>query len=211
MAKHVPLIDSNGFYRFDPDNCTYRFGVLTITGPGEGDTRHVGNVYSLPDGTFVMQRIKYFAVGDPEYCWKRLSPERVLYLLAWSGQLDSCLKEAWFAPLRPLLDRKDVGQVELVAAGFVYRDRVTDLTGRPLAMLAALLESPRHRCTALELRGKMVVDDDAVNYPEQVVRDTAMFLRAALKKAISAAGHSCEDPLPSIGRGKELSYQLAMP
>ena len=47
-----------------------------------------------------------------------------------------------------------------------------DLKGRSLDMLVGLLNSRHHRCSALELRDKMGVNDVDVNYPEQVVKTT---------------------------------------
>jgi hypothetical protein len=43
------------------------------------------------------------------------------------------------------------------------------------------------------------------------VKDVANDLRAALREAVKAAGLSCENPLLSIGRGKDLTYTLTLP
>src|SRR5206468_2474146 len=64
------------------------------------------------------------------------------------------------------------GRLELVPGGFAYRGKVHELTGKPRDMLAALQISRDRRCTALELREAIHVDDEAVTYPEQVVKDT---------------------------------------
>jgi hypothetical protein len=76
-------------------------------------------------------------------------------------------------------------------------------------MLRVLLASPHHTATADQLREQMGVDDQAVTYPEQVIRDPAKKLRAALREAARAAGRPFpRDPLPSTGRGRELTYRL---
>jgi hypothetical protein len=99
----------------------------------------------------------------------------------------------------------------ILPGGFRYAGRRHDLTGRPLDMLRALLESTDGSLTADELRVKMRVSDESVDYPEQVVRDTARRLRRALRRACAAAGRPCADPLPSTGRRDDLTYRLAMP
>jgi hypothetical protein len=101
--------------------------------------------------------------------------------------------------------------LELIPGGFALGGQARDLTGRARAMLCALLESSHRRCTVAELRETIGIDDEAVTYPEQAIKDTAKSLRAELKKAAAAAGLPCENPLPSKGRGKELTYILAMP
>jgi hypothetical protein len=101
--------------------------------------------------------------------------------------------------------------LELVPAGFAFKGQVYDLTGKPRDMLAALLNARHRRCTVEDLRGALDVDDEAVNYPEQVIRDTAKALRQALRRAAKAARLRCTNPLPSKGKGKDLAYILAMP
>jgi hypothetical protein len=86
-----------------------------------------------------------------------------------------------------------------------------DVRGRPLAMLKALLTTQDERCTVNDLRKAMNIDEEAVSYPEQVIRDTAKRLRTALKRAWEAARQEITDPLPSIGRGGELTYALRHP
>lgn len=103
-------------------------------------------------------------------------------------------------------------KLEVLPGGFAYEGRQRDLTGRPLAMLGVLLASPHNRESADKIREKIAVDDEAVTYPEQVIRDTAKDLRKALKAALADAGKDRNhDPLPSIGRGSELAYRLNLP
>jgi hypothetical protein len=99
----------------------------------------------------------------------------------------------------------------LVPGGFKYRGLRHDLTGRPLALLRALLESREGAVTAADLRKALDINDEDVNFPEQVIRDTAGRLRKELRRACAAAGQPCPDPLPSTGRGDDLTYRLAMP
>jgi hypothetical protein len=103
------------------------------------------------------------------------------------------------------------GSVEMIPAGFRYRGITHNLTGRPRDLLAELLRFPDHRALAGDLREAIGADDEAVNLPEQVVRDAAAHLRRALRRAVDAAGLTCDDPLPSLGRGKDLTYRLDMP
>jgi hypothetical protein len=103
------------------------------------------------------------------------------------------------------------GGIALLPGGFEYRGRRHDLTGRPFAMLQALLQSRHHCLTAEQLRVQMALDDAIVNNPEQVIRDTARKLRQALRQAIQEAGLTCPDPLPSTGRGADLTYRLDLP
>jgi hypothetical protein len=61
----------------------------------------------------------------------------------------------------------------------------------------------------------MKVDDEAASFPEQVIRDTAKRLRAALRKALGLpfkgkASQKAVDPLPSKGKGEYLTYSLIL-
>jgi hypothetical protein len=101
--------------------------------------------------------------------------------------------------------------LECVPGGFCYRGKFLGLCGRPLAMLRALLTARHKRLSAGQLRDAMKVDDDAVSEPHQVVIDTACSLRRALQQAVAEAGRTRENPLPSKGRGKDLTYLLDLP
>jgi hypothetical protein len=103
------------------------------------------------------------------------------------------------------------GELELIPGGFAFRGKVHELSGRKLAMLRCLVASRYWRCTRNDLREAMGVDDVNVDYPEQVVADTAKGLRAVLRKVARDAGLSCEDPLASIGKGDDLTYALKFP
>jgi hypothetical protein len=109
--------------------------------------------------------------------------------------------------VRSLLD----GGLRLAPGGFLYGGQFHNLTGRPLQMLTALLDAPFGRMTADELRKVMAVDDEAVEFPEQVVKDAAKALRASLRQAAEAIGRPVDNPLPSSGRGADLTYSLNMP
>jgi hypothetical protein len=99
----------------------------------------------------------------------------------------------------------------LVPGGYTYLGKPHNLGGRPLAMLQALLDAPDRRLTADKLRVAMRVDDESVEHPDQVIRDTATDLRRSLRNAVKAAGLTCANPLPSSGRGCELVYWLDLP
>jgi hypothetical protein len=104
--------------------------------------------------------------------------------------------------------RQQAGHIELAPGGFTLNGQVHELTGKPRDMLAALLESHYRRSTASDLRKVIGLDDEAVTYPEQAIKDTARKLRAALKRAVNAEGLPCENPLESTGKGKDLTYIL---
>jgi hypothetical protein len=101
--------------------------------------------------------------------------------------------------------------LEYLPDGFTLAGRRHRLTGRPLDMLRELLAAPHWSMTADDLRKRLEIDDAAVTYPEQVVKDTAMLLRKALREATTEAGLPCEDPLPSSGRGRHLAYTISLP
>lgn len=101
--------------------------------------------------------------------------------------------------------------IEFIPGGFVYRGEKHDLIGRSRSLLEALLNERYGRLAATDLPGVIGIDVDAVSYPEQVIRDAAKDLRAALRRAVQAVGLSCDDPLPSGGKGKDLYYRLALP
>jgi hypothetical protein len=107
---------------------------------------------------------------------------------------------------------EEPGQLVVVAGGYTYRGQTYPLTGRALAMLRTLLAARCRRASVAELLSALAVGDATrVDWPEQVIKDTAKKLRKSLRKAVRKAGQTCPDPLPSRGRGEELTYELAMP
>jgi hypothetical protein len=118
---------------------------------------------------------------------------------------------AGLALLKAVLETSspDGGELALVPGGYTLGDRRHSLTGRPLALLRALLAAPGRCATAEQLRKSMGVDDEAVTYPDQVIRDAAGDLRASLREAAGLAWD--QDPLPSEGRGADLAYRLDLP
>jgi hypothetical protein len=97
----------------------------------------------------------------------------------------------------------------LVAGGFTLDDKFFRLTGRARDLLEALLKARHHRATVDQLREAMRIEDVEVTYPEQVIKDAAKDLRAALKNAVTETrGSYPEDPLPSTGQLKDLAYEL---
>ena len=102
------------------------------------------------------------------------------------------------------------GGLELMPGGFACRGRPHKLVGRPRDVLAALLSSHHRRCSVEELRKALGVNDERVNWPEQVVKDAAKDLRDSLRGAAKDAGVRCDNPLPSKGRGKDLAYILEL-
>jgi hypothetical protein len=157
-------------------------------------------------------RNKYGAVERNP--WKQA--QTVKLLSEWKnwadGEAGPDPHAAQAANVGPLaLSGQEDGPLALIAGGFAYYGRAHDLTGRPRDMLEALLEAPFRRCRASDVRKALDVDDEAVDRPEQVVKDTAKMLRNALNKAVKDAGKSCENPLRSLGRGKDLTYILDVP
>jgi hypothetical protein len=104
---------------------------------------------------------------------------------------------------------RNAKELVLDPGGFRLGGEHHDLSGRPFAMLKALLESRDHCATADDLRVAMDINNDSVDFPEQVVRDTAKKLRTVLRKAAGCSEK--QNPLPSSGRGAELSYRISLP
>jgi len=140
--------------------------------------------------------------------WMELQLTQEMFDRLWANMR---LETQAVGELPPVVLPHPSAGVDLIPGGFAYQGKPHNLTGRPRDMLAALLSSRFLRCTASELREKLGVDDEAVTYPDQVVKDAAGTLRQALKGAVKAAGMACKDPLPSTGKGKDLTYGLAMP
>jgi hypothetical protein len=101
--------------------------------------------------------------------------------------------------------------LQLAPGGFTCRSDFHELTGRPLDMLRALLSALDHRLTADQLRVGLRINDEEVEFPQQVVRDMACKLRAVLRKAWEQAGVPMKNPLPHSGSGRDLSYALQLP
>jgi hypothetical protein len=59
-----------------------------------------------------------------------------------------------------------------------------------------------------DLRQALAVNEDFVEWPDQVIKDAASDLRKALEAAVKAANVSCETPLRSLGKGPDLTYIL---
>ena len=114
-------------------------------------------------------------------------------------------------PVPPRPWDSEPASLTLISAGFVYRGKVHNLAGKPLKMLEALLASRWKRCSVADLIRDLEIDEDEVEFPEQAVKDTARKLRKALRRAVEAAGLSTANPLPSEGRGADLTYRLALP
>jgi hypothetical protein len=154
---------------------------------------------------------------DSMAAWNMPDPRRIEAEIKWEARTaDDCRqKTSELAQVGPehlnLASPSAPEALELIAGGFIFRAKTHELSGRPRAMLAALLNTDNRRMTAEELREVLAIDDDAVNFPEQVVKDTAIKLRKALKRAALESGLSCENPLRSNGKGKDLTYILDMP
>jgi hypothetical protein len=106
---------------------------------------------------------------------------------------------------------EETGPLELLPNGFAYMGKDYRLTGRPRQILEALLKAPHQKRYARELCKDLQIDEDSVDYPEQVIRDATTDLRKMLRTAIQDAGQNHEQPLPSSGRGTSLAYQLDLP
>jgi hypothetical protein len=102
--------------------------------------------------------------------------------------------------------------IEIVPAGFrLDGGKVENLAGKPLAMLKVLLATSDGRLKAKDIRAR-VWPNNVLTNPEQAVKDTAKKLRQALRQALRRLGvRAPGDPLPSAGRGQELTYRLCLP
>ncbi len=100
----------------------------------------------------------------------------------------------------------------LISGGFSYGGLPYDLTGHPLHMLQALIAAHHHRCSLGQLRDALKVDDAHVEFPDQVVKDTAKKLKNALAIAVKTTHPSSElNPISSTGKGADLTYKLNLP
>ena len=99
--------------------------------------------------------------------------------------------------------------VSLIAGGFLYGGKKTELSGRPYQMLCALLKLRFRSKSVTQLIDDMELDDDSVSFPDQVIKDSAKKLRV-LKDAAKLAGKPIANPLPSTGKGEDLAYKLSL-
>jgi hypothetical protein len=109
----------------------------------------------------------------------------------------------------PLADETEAPLIELVPAGFrLAGGPVEEMTGKPLAVLRALYGATGWRLTAEQIISDVWPDEDAVSYPQQALKDAASALRQALREAIRRRGKIPGNPLPSRGKGADLTYRL---
>jgi hypothetical protein len=100
-------------------------------------------------------------------------------------------------------------RIVLVPGGFELDGKHQQLTGRPLEMLRAILNARHYTETAENLRRALGIDDEFVELPDQVIKDTASDLRRALRSASRNSSHPLPaNPFPSNGRGPHLVYRL---
>jgi hypothetical protein len=76
-------------------------------------------------------------------------------------------------------------------------------------MLEVLLASRGYSATVEDLERGMHIE--GITFAKQAVMDAASDLRAALRGAVKSAGLICENPLPSMDRGRNLAYRLDLP
>jgi hypothetical protein len=127
---------------------------------------------------------------------------------AWSYLMDR-----WREELEARLTADDERPgIEEVPAGFrLWGGDIEPLTGKPLAVLKALLDARDNRLSADDIRRK-VWPGDAITYPEQAVKGTVSKLRKALCQALQRRSVKVPgDSVPSTGRGADLTYQLKLP
>jgi hypothetical protein len=175
------------------------------------------------DATFHSDEVVFFGRTNVPGCWSSPpdAPSTLLLMVTqgWKAGMETLRKLALQSePGKP--DAKGGQTTErtpespdlklnLAPGGFTWGGKPHQLVGKPLDMLRVLLDSPHFCETANRLRQRMGVDDEGVTFPEQVIKDTAHKLRKELKKAAKAAGRTCpSNPLPSTGRGKDLTYRL---
>jgi hypothetical protein len=112
-------------------------------------------------------------------------------------------------PHTPAREEPESDGLALAPGGFSLCGTPHQLTGRPLAVLGVLLKARHRTATVGQLREQLGVDEVAVEHPNQVIKGAASDLRKALCRAYRAAGLSCpKNPVPSWGRGNDLTYRL---
>jgi hypothetical protein len=111
--------------------------------------------------------------------------------------------------LRALLRSAGVGRpLRFLPGAFVYRGVKIDLGGKPLAVLRALAGSRTGRCTCTDLMDSCWDHGDAEIGTVKVAVSAA---RKALRRAVKEAGQNCDDPLPTVDRGRDLAWSLTLP
>lgn len=100
--------------------------------------------------------------------------------------------------------------IEIVPTGFrLAGGAIESLTGKALAMLRELVAARDYRLSHADILRKVWPDGEVLSSPEQAVKDAATKLRRALREALQRMGIKRPvNPLPSVGRGADLTYQL---
>jgi hypothetical protein len=131
-----------------------------------------------------------------------------------SKTLELVATPEWRAELELLCSLAEAQRatIELTPGGFILGGKFNSLAGRPFQILHAILEARHKAATVDQLRQALRINDESwAFHPEQVIKDAASDLRAALRTAAKKAKVACPpDPLPSTGKGAELSYRLAL-
>jgi len=102
-------------------------------------------------------------------------------------------------------------KLEIADGGFVFGGVLHILAGRPQAVLKALLAAPHQSISASNLETELEINVEVVENPRQVVKDAIYDARKALKGVFESGGLVCENPIPRIGFGKDLTYTLRIP
>jgi hypothetical protein len=114
------------------------------------------------------------------------------------------LRAKYRRPPNPIQESK----INLVPAGFrLGGGKITALAGKPLAVLRALVTARGWRLGADQI-AEQVWPEDTIAYREQAVKDAVSKLRKTLIRALRKMGVRERNPLPSTGRGPDLTYQL---
>jgi hypothetical protein len=108
------------------------------------------------------------------------------------------------APLVPAL--------EVIPGGIRYDQVTVDLSGKALACIRELLDAHGHRLDWTKLQDRVWGQDSYTG--QATIKNTIADARDALRKLARQAGKRINedfDPLPCVGRGKELAWKLDFP
>jgi hypothetical protein len=102
--------------------------------------------------------------------------------------------------------------LEVIPGGIRYGRTTVDLSGKPLACIRELLDAHGHRLDWTKLRDRVWGQD---SYTEAAtIKNAIADARDALRKLARQAGKRINgdfDPLPCVGRGKDLAWKLDFP
>lgn len=123
--------------------------------------------------------------------------------LVRKAHASSGMEPSLFLPVS-LPESSDNLCLELAPGGYVVRGIHYPLSGAPRAVLSALLLA-RHRCVTADQIEREAIGDSVADDLRQAAKDAVQALRASLRTSTGI-----EEPILTIGRGRDLAWKLAV-